>query len=88
MYRVKYKEDDWSRYTSKSKDDETFWTEENDARREFDSIKDHIRNNHQYSEVELHELQVDSSDSKHKLLDSYNNYEKIDISDGFNFGHG
>ena len=91
MYRVKYKEDDgWSAFnpSPRTEDVETFWDEEKDARREFNAVKDHINNSEKYSEVQLHELEVNNSQSDHKLLDSYDNYQTFDISENFNFGHG
>jgi len=71
MYRVKYND----RYGSTGID-ETFWTEEGRAKQEFAAAKDHIKGAKNLAEVELHELNVDSQDVDHRLVEKFNGFDE------------
>lgn len=70
MYRVKVR-DNFGEVL-----DETYWSEQKKAQREFDSVKDHMSNNDGRDKVidavDLHELEVDNGNgTDHKLIDSH-----------------
>lgn len=68
MYRVKVKN------VYGTTEDETFWTEENDAQREFDGAKDYMTANPmgRLDEVQLDELEVNTGNgTSHRKIDSF-----------------